>query len=186
MSLLDHFSLIAPYYDRIFDRSGIDLVARVQPELSSSLLDVGGGTGRIAQSFVGLVRYVCVLDPSPEMLKEGQRKGICITRGESELLPFASNTFDRIIVVDAFHHLRDQALAVRELVRVLGPSGRLVIEEPDVSNWAVVLVALAEKVLLMRSHFRTPEAIQRMFAQCGTHTRLERQGHTAWVIVEKT
>ena len=185
MSLLDHFSLIAPYYDRIFDRSGVDLVAWVQPELSGSLLDVGGGTGRIAQRFVGLVSHVCVLDPSLQMLKEGQRRGICITRGESELLPFASNTFDRIIVVDAFHHLRDQALAVCELVRVLAPSGRLVIEEPDISNWVVMLVAMAEKLLLMRSHFRTPEVIQGMFAQYGTYARLERQGHTAWVIVEK-
>jgi demethylmenaquinone methyltransferase/2-methoxy-6-polyprenyl-1,4-benzoquinol methylase len=186
MPLLDHFSLIAPYYDRIFNRPVNDpLLAWVQPERSSRLLDVGGGTGRVAEQFVELVGHVCVLDPSPQMVREGQRKGICITRGESEWLPFASSTFDRIIVVDAFHHLRDQSAAARDLVRVLAPGGRLVIEEPDVAYWGVRLVSLAEKLLLMRSHFCAPEVIQGIFRRNGAPARVERQGHTAWVIVEK-
>ena len=119
------------------------------------------------------------------MLVESQRKGICITQGESERLPFVSETFDRIIVVDAFHHLIDHWTAVRELLRVLAPTGRLVIEEPDVLHRGVRLVALAEKLLLMRSRFYSPEAIQSMFAGRGVHTRVAREGYTAWVIVEK-
>jgi ubiquinone/menaquinone biosynthesis C-methylase UbiE len=187
MPLLDHFSLIAPYYDRIFTRPVADpLLAWIQPDRSSRLLDVGGGTGRVAGQFVEHVGHVCILDPSPQMLREGQRKGICVTRGESEGLPFASSTFDRIIVVDVFHHLRDQSAVAQELVRVLAPGGRLVVEEPDVTHWGVRLVALAEKLLLMRSHFCTPEVIQSMFARNGAHARVERQGNTAWVIVEKT
>jgi demethylmenaquinone methyltransferase/2-methoxy-6-polyprenyl-1,4-benzoquinol methylase len=119
------------------------------------------------------------------MLKEGQRKGICIAGGESERLPFPANAFDRIIVVDAFHHLRDQASAAQELMRVLAPAGRLVIEEPHIVHWGVRLVALAEKLLLMRSHFCTPEAIQAMFAQNRVRTHLNIQDYTTWVIVEK-
>lgn len=184
--LLDHFSLIAPYYDRIFKRPDVDaLLTHVRPERSNRLLDVGGGTGRVAQHFVGLVRQVCVLDPSLQMLKEGQRKGICIARGESERLPFPAHAFDRIIVVDAFHHLRDQVSAAQELVRVLAPAGRLVIEEPHIAHWGVRLVALAERLLLMRSHFCTPEAIQAMFAQNRVRTYLDIQEYTTWVIVER-
>jgi len=200
MPLLDHFGLIAPYYDRIFQggrfvRRDLErLMAHVAPEPGHRLLDIGGGTGRIAQHFCGRVAQVCVLDPSPGMLREGQRKGICITRGESEDLPFASAVFDRIILIDAFHHLRDQEQASREMLRVLAPGGRLVIQEPDIAHWGVKLVALGEKALLMRSRFYAPEEIGAMLNRAGEHvaaTRIERtdsyptRSQTAWVVVEK-
>ena len=186
MPFVDHFSLIAPYYDRVFRRPSVDLLLRhVDPESGNRMLDVGGGTGRIAQVYVGLVAQVCVVDPSPLMLREGQRKGICTTQGESEYLPFASGTFDRILMVDAFHHLCDQRIAVRELVRVLAPGGRLVIEEPDIAHWGVWLVALAEKLLLMRSHFVAPDGIRGMFAGCAERAWVAKDGFTAWVVVEK-
>jgi ubiquinone/menaquinone biosynthesis C-methylase UbiE len=186
MPLLDHFSLVAPYYDRIFGRQNADLLLQyVEPAASHRVLDVGGGTGQIAQHFVGLASQVCVVDPSPRMLREGQRRGLCITRGESESLPYASETFDRVIVVDVFHHLRDQVFAARELMRVLVRGGRLVVEEPDIVQWRVRLVALAEKLLLMRSHFLAPGTIKGLFTQYGGHVRIETQDHTTWVIVEK-
>jgi ubiquinone/menaquinone biosynthesis C-methylase UbiE len=197
MPLLDHFALIAPHYDRIFEVRNLDrLLACVAPGRGHRLLDVGGGTGRVAAHFTGRVAQVCILDPSPGMLQEGQRKGICITRGESEGLPFAAGTFDRVILIDAFHHLFDQAQSVRELVRVLAPGGRLVIEEPDIAHWGVKLAALGEKVLLMRSHFYAPERIAAMFehipgervgvaSPAVVSARIERQEHTAWIVVDK-
>jgi len=186
MPFLDHFSWIAPYYDRIFQVRDVEqLLTFVAPEPGHRLLDVGGGTGRIAQQFIGRVAQVCILDPSPRMLEEGQRKGICITQGESEWLPFGAGTFERIIVIDAFHHMRNQEMAAHELTRVLVPGGRLVIEEPDIAHWGVKLTALGEKLALMRSHFYAPEAIQKMFERIGTKAHIERQGYTAWVIVEK-
>jgi demethylmenaquinone methyltransferase/2-methoxy-6-polyprenyl-1,4-benzoquinol methylase len=95
---------------------------------------------------------------------------------------------DRILMVDAFHHLLDQVQTVRELARVLSPGGRLVIQEPDIRHWAVKLVALGEKILLMRSHFYSAQEIQAMFDRapgCDCTVRTELEGHTAWVIVDK-
>jgi ubiquinone/menaquinone biosynthesis C-methylase UbiE len=186
LPLIDHFALIAPYYDRVFRRTGVDDLARhVKPSAKHRMLDAGGGTGRVARHFAGAVGQICVLDPSPGMLAEGQRKGICITQGEAEALPYTSNTFDRIIMVDAFHHLRHQERAAAELMRVLAPGGRLVVEEPDIAHLGVQLVALGEKLLLMRSRFRAPQTMRRMFEAHNGHVRVELQGHTAWVIVDK-
>jgi ubiquinone/menaquinone biosynthesis C-methylase UbiE len=186
MQLIDHFALIAPYYDWVFRRtSADDLIRYVEPEVGHRMLDVGGGTGRVARHFVGAVGHICVLDPSPGMLAEGQRKGICITQGEAEALPYADGAFDRIIIVDAFHHLRDQERAAAELLRVLAPGGRLVVEEPDIAHWGVQLVALGEKLLLMRSRFRTAHAMQRIFGSHAGKVQIDRQGYTVWVIVDK-
>ena len=161
MPLLDHFSLVAPYYDRVLRVQNLEpLMTHVSPQPGHRLLDVGGGTGRVAQGFVGRVAQVCVLDPSVGMLAQSRRKGICIAQGESEWLPFGAEVFDRIIVIDVFHHLLNQETAARELMRVLACGGRLVIEEPDIAHRRVKLVAVAEKLLLMRSHFRPPRAIK--------------------------
>jgi demethylmenaquinone methyltransferase/2-methoxy-6-polyprenyl-1,4-benzoquinol methylase len=198
LPFLDHFGLLAPYYDHIFGSDDLEpLASLMASEPSHRLLDIGGGTGRIAQLFCERVAEVCVIDPSLGMLQQGRDKcpsawPLELTQAESETLPFADGAFDRIIVVDAFHHLRDQALAAGEMVRVLVPGGRLVIQEPNIANWGVKMVALGEKALLMRSHFYAPKAIGAMFDQHKdvAQVRIEpvselAPGATAWIIVDK-
>jgi len=59
----------------------------------------------------------------------------------------------------------------------------LVIEEPDIRTFGVKLIAIAEKLLLMRSHFLAPDAILELFKSGEKQVRSE--GGTAWVIVKK-
>jgi demethylmenaquinone methyltransferase/2-methoxy-6-polyprenyl-1,4-benzoquinol methylase len=183
MSVLDHFSMIAPCYDRIFGPGVTEqFVGMVAPDPSHRLLDVGGGTGRIARHFVDRVAQVCVLDPSSGMARQSHDKGICVTRGDCEEIPFSSGSFDRIIVIDAFHHFRDQKAAVGELARVLAPRGRLIIKEPDIAQLGIKVVAWAEKLLLMRSHFRDVDAIRRLLSAEGLRSCVDRRDHMLWMV----
>jgi demethylmenaquinone methyltransferase/2-methoxy-6-polyprenyl-1,4-benzoquinol methylase len=88
-----------------------------------------------------------------------------------------------VIIVDAFHHVAEHGRTAAELWRVLKPGGRLVIEEPDIRTFGVVLIALAEKFLLMRSHFLSPERIAEFFP--GARVDIHKEKGTAWVIVIK-
>jgi len=189
MPIFDHFDWLAPYYERVFGAQRADqLLDYLALEPGCSLLDVGGGTGQIAEQLAGFVGQACVLEPSPGMLAQGQRKGLCLIQGVAERLPFPSGSLDRILMVDAFHHLRDQEQTVGECVRVLAPGGRLVIQEPDIRHWAVKLVALGEKLLLMRSHFYTAPDIQALFGRSAggrCAVRIEQRENTIWVIVDK-
>ena len=76
-------------------------------------------------------------------------------------------------------------ISLTELWRVLMPGGRLVIEEPDIHQFPVKLVALAEKLTLFRSHFVPVEQIATHLDTFGAHTIVHRDGHTAWVIGDK-
>lgn len=182
---LDHFSLVSPYYDRLFPFLNAErLRALLQLPGPGRVLDLGGGTGQVAQALRGFVDEIVVLDESPGMLRQARLKGLPAVRGEAERLPFAQGAFTRILLVDTFHHLRDQRQATVELLRVLAPGGRLVIEEPDVERTPVRLIALAEKLALMRSHFHSPQAVQGMFEAAGGRVRLEREGGKFWAVVE--
>jgi ubiquinone/menaquinone biosynthesis C-methylase UbiE len=185
-SALDHFRFVAPIYDRLFASPDPDrLRSLLELPFSGPVLDVGGGTGRVAQALRGLADEVVVLDESAAMLQQAQLKGLEAVQGQAERLPFADGAFARILVVDAFHHLEDQRLASSELLRVLAPHGRIVVEEPNVERVSVRLLALAEKLALMRSHFYSPTVVQQLFESAGGRVRLERLGMSFWAVVEK-
>lgn len=187
MPELDHFSLLAPFWDRIF--AGVD-PARLRELLAlpaGRLLDVGGGTGRIAARLAGEIGLVVVTDASRPMLTEARAKpGLAATRGHAERLPFGDDSFDRVLVVDAFHHFRDQGAAAAELLRVVAPGGRLVVEEMNLDRHRVKLIALGERVLLMDSHFKRPETLRRAFAAVGGRVTIHvDHGINFWAVVEK-
>ena len=186
---LDHFSLLAPFYDRVFGVRGAD---RLQELLAlpanGPLLDVGGGTGRVTQSLRGLAAPLLVSDVSVGMLRQATGKaGLSTLNAHAEHLPFAAGSLVRILVVDAFHHFCHQVEAAAELWRVLAPAGRLVIEEPNIETWPVKLIALAEKLMLMRSRFYAPETIKMMFEAFGAPVEIQtdQRQSTAWVVVQK-
>ncbi|MGC8837575.1 MAG: class I SAM-dependent methyltransferase, partial [Anaerolineae bacterium] len=98
---------------------------------------------------------------------------------------FPSGAYGRIVVVDAFHHLADQARALQEMWRVLAPGGRVVIEEPDIRHLAVRGIALGERLLLMQSRFRPAEWVAEGLASLGAEVRIVREGAVYWVVAEK-
>ena len=162
----DHFDLIAGVYDRgaPFTPSGM-LLEQLALSSADLLLDAGGGTGRVTAALRSSVREAVVADLSRGMLLRAAAKGLVTTRAPLEHLPFPSGTFDRIIMVDAFHHVLDQRQTGNELWRVLAPGGRLVIVEPDIHKFSVKMLAIGEKLLLMRSHFLTGEQIGSLFSE---------------------
>ena len=84
-------------------------------------------------------------------------------------------------MVDALHHVIDQPSTADEMFRLLKPGGRIIIEEPDIRTFGVKLIALAEKLLLMRSHFLSPQQIAGLFKDAQVHT----EDSSAWVVVTK-
>lgn len=187
MPLLDHFDILAPLYDRLISPPNERRIIRLaRLPVQGSLLDVGGGTGRISQYLVGSAKQVVVLDVSHKMLSQAKSKnGLLPVVSLAEGLPFPSGAFERVVMVDALHHLADQDASILELWRVLKPGGVLVVEEPDIRYFAVKMVALAEKLALFRSHFLSPERIARYFDPLGATTQIVREKPNAWVVAEK-
>ena len=120
------------------------------------------------------------------MLRQAQQKnGLIAVCTLTEQLPYPSATFERVIMIDALHHVINQSSSAQELWRVVKPGGRIVIEEPDIRILAVKVVALAEKLALMRSHFISPPRIAGMFNYPLAKVQIELDGFNAWIIIDK-
>lgn len=185
--MIDHFGFLAPFYEHfIRPRLPERLLELLDIPVGGKVLDAGGGTGRVAQYLRGRGALVIVADESLKMLREASRKdGVSALQALAERLPFPRDSFDRIVMVDALHHLASQKAAAGELWRLLKPEGRLVIEEPDLRDFSVKVVAVGEKLLLMRSHFLAPDQIAALFQPYTRQVRVEAADHTAWIVVEK-
>jgi len=187
MPLFDHFGFIAPFYDRVIQMGSPEkLISLADLPIDGSLLDAGGGTGRVSQALKGYVQRLVIADLSYGMLQQANLKnGFHTVCSHTELLPFPDESFDRVIMIDALHHVCDYVTTAKELWRVVKIGGRIVFQEPDIRTITIKFVALAEKLALMRSKFVSPPNIAALFEYPNATTRIERENYNAWVVVEK-
>lgn len=186
--MLDHFGLLAPFYEKVIPPPDVSRLSDLlKLPTAGRLLDAGGGTGRVSSQLRSLVGQLVLTDISAGMLRQARQKAeIEISQAHAERLPFPNDSFDRVLVVDALHHFCDQELAITDLLRVLKPGGRLVIEEPDLNRFSVKIIAVAEKFALMRSHFYYPAEIRSIITDHGHTAQIERDDQiSVWVVVDK-
>jgi ubiquinone/menaquinone biosynthesis C-methylase UbiE len=118
------------------------------------MLDVGCGTGLFASKLRDCLPQVevCGVDLVSDMLLKGKprwrlhRGHVLPVRGDSERLPFASESFDIVTCANSFHHYPRQDRAVSEMRRVLRPGGRLMIIDgyrDGVWGWFIYDVCVA-------------------------------------------
>jgi len=119
------------YEDRA-ERIALEKLLSKIPQ-KGSLIDIGGGFGRLAQIYAPEFKKCLLVDPSEKHLNLGQKnlknfKNLQFKKGIGENLPVKDATFDVVLMVRVVHHLPDPEKTFREASRVLKPSGYFVLE----------------------------------------------------------
>jgi len=93
---------------------------------TSHVLEIGCGTGNYLHAVTMTTGCRSAgVDPSDDMLEVARTRGLHVSPGHGEALPFADATFDFVYSVDVIHHVANREGCYREAARVLRPGGRL-------------------------------------------------------------
>ena len=162
------FNLFAPVYEWLHFSRPEKLLNFLKAEKllnkNDKVLDLAGGTGRIGHLVSEFVGKVVVVDASKPMLKECKRKyGLDCRYGHAEKVDFPDNSFDKVLIVDAFHHFQDQSAVIKEIKRILKPNGKVIIEEVNPRKIFGFLLMIAEKIFAMGSSFYQPKDLEKLF-----------------------
>lgn len=103
----------------------------VGERITGKTLEDGCGVGMYVQKMAAHGGWVFGLEYEFERAVEAGARSSLIICAAGEELPYPSNHFDVILSHEVIEHVRDDKLAVREMVRVLKPGGRLVLFCPN-------------------------------------------------------
>ena len=135
------FDAQAPTYDesvqgdharRLYPYVLAEVARAVASSPAPRLLDLGCGTGALAELVLGEIPGACLgcVDLSPRMVEAtrgrlGGRAEVLLC--DAERLPFHDGSFDAAWCNDSFHHYPDPERAAFQAWRVLAPGGTLVV-----------------------------------------------------------
>ncbi len=132
MSLKHSYTLIAPLYDSIIraplERLRVRSLAALPQDKPARILVNGIGTGLDLPHLAQLHTYVGV-DINAAMLRRARPRigtlDLELVRGDSQRLPFRDSSFDHAILHLILAVVPDGAAALREVLRVVKPGGRI-------------------------------------------------------------
>lgn len=110
-----------------------------------TILDVGCGTGRLAERLFQSAYQVVGTDASLGMLRVFRaRSGAIPVGAQADLLPFRADSFDGVISIALLHHLADAEKVKRsilEMYRVTRSKGVLILWDHNPGNpyWPIVM-----------------------------------------------
>ena len=141
------FDRVAARYDLVNDLLALgqtrvwrSMVARaVHAGPGERVLDLAAGTGTSSAPFAAAGAEVVPCDFSLGMLEVGKRRQphLPFVAGDAMHLPFRDGAFDAVTISFGLRNVQDPDLALREMLRVTKPGGRLVVCEfsSPVNRW---------------------------------------------------
>jgi ubiquinone/menaquinone biosynthesis C-methylase UbiE len=121
------------YYDeRVIDR----LARRTKLDATSTVVDVGTGTGFVAAGLAATAGKVVAIDHSPAMLDVARNnleqldiENVELREGDLAAMPLADNAADATVANMVLHHAEDPAAMIAEMARITRPGGWVAITD---------------------------------------------------------
>ncbi len=110
------------------------LLKALAPGQHGLVLDIGTGTGRMAELLAPGALHVTGFDKSPEMLRIARARlqhlptdTFDFVQGDFLALPFADAAFDTVLFHQVLHYAQQPGAVLAQAARVLRPGGRIAI-----------------------------------------------------------
>ena len=180
----------------------------ISPSAKAKILDYGCGGASYIQYFHNKGYDIWGADVSDEVVSQSKLNGLNVKKvNDFDEIPFPSDHFDIVYLMQVFEHLRDPNTFLKELNRVLVDRGHLYISIPNADsiwrrifkkNWISgyfapfhlahysekTLTVLAEKYgfKVEKTFYRTPESWFRLNVKAFWHSEINDLGlYSSWI-----
>jgi ubiquinone/menaquinone biosynthesis C-methylase UbiE len=161
-----------PYGQRFWVEAPHPIITRdrlrsvLRPEPGERILEIGPGVGYYTLDMAGWVGpdgKIEIFDLQQEFLdhttaraSERGLTNVTPTQGDATALPYEDNSMDAVVLTAVLGEIPDPVAALRQIARVLKPTGRLVVGElfgdPHFTTQAALRSQAAEAGLTWESH----------------------------------
>jgi ubiquinone/menaquinone biosynthesis C-methylase UbiE len=117
----------------VWERHCARMAAELPPR-ARVVVDLGCGPGNSAKHLRDAVKGTVIgIDPARAMLTLARRRDprLALVRADGSALPLRDGSADAVTMHSVLYLLPDRAAALREVVRVLRPGGRVLVLEPQ-------------------------------------------------------
>ena len=161
------FKYYAKFYDQFMKKFKLDsneaILKNIGEIKTKRILDLGGGTGTLADLLQRAGANVTLIDPSIEMTRIAKQKNpkIKIYNGTIQEIEkvLLEKQFDIVIIRDTLHHIQDQQETIKEAARCLDQNGILLISEFNLKSIKTKCIWCFETLCFERCHMLTKESL---------------------------
>lgn len=148
----------ASLYDQKHDfvsKFGANLVDVLAPQTLEHILDVGCGTGDLANEIASFGAIVRGMDASKEMIGSAQQKypTLAFETQDAATMDY-TNQFDAVFSNAALHWMKQQEKVLANIYRALKPHGRFVAEMGGQGNIASIVGALRQSMVELQLPYK--------------------------------
>jgi ubiquinone/menaquinone biosynthesis C-methylase UbiE len=145
MGSKQYFDEVASEWNKMqesFFPTKVRKVAVAEANLQQGLIvaDIGAGTGFMTEELIKHKVKVIAIDQSAEMINEMKKKfcscyEIDYRTGVAENIPIEDEAVNYVFANMYLHHVENPPAAIKEMVRILKPGGKIVITDADEHNY---------------------------------------------------
>lgn len=184
------FDKVYKYYDKfmamfkLYKLEEIKVAADINKD--EVIVDIGGGTGKLAQYISSSCKTVYILDESEKMLsKVKQGKNLITIKGNALKTSFENNSIDTVILSDVFHHIKEQEELIIEVKRILKNGGKLVVMDFHRKHIKTRVLRAFEFILFGRLFFKTKDEVKALLEKYFYISKIYDKGYYFIVVGEK-
>lgn len=184
------FDRVYKYYDNFMKTFRLykekEILQALDLKGNEIILDIGGGTGYIANELSYHCDKVFVLDESERMLSQVRKRDNVIPMvGEATSTSLEKGSVDIVLLTDVVHHIKDQEALIREVNRVLNRHGKVLVMDFERSHIKTKVIHLFEHLLFGRLYFKTYTEVFDLLKRYFKVVRFKKMGCYFIVVGEK-
>lgn len=175
-----------PLLQKIYKSFYKEIIRLIDKSISGQMIEIGSGMGNFKKIYPDIIATDIFPNPWIDRVESAYK------------LSFPNESVSNIVLFDVFHHLAYPGSALEEFRRVLNKDGRVILFEPYISLWGLLVfgvfhhepMALFEEIKWLKNPTENPD--KKYYAAEGNTTRIfsnmfkfKKEINNNWKIIHK-